>query len=48
MPRARILLAFIKMGKNAMDKTRNTYRNHSPISHRKIVYFLNISTPHFS
>lgn len=35
-------------GKNMMDKVKEHIRNSFLVSHRQIVYILNISTPYFS
>lgn len=37
-----------KMGKTIMDKVKKYLQRSFPISHRQIVYILNISAPHFS
>ena len=37
-----------KMGKTIMDKIKKYLQRSFPISHRQIVYILNISAPHFS
>ena len=36
------------MGKTVMDKIKKYLQKSFPISHRQIVYILNISAPHFS
>ena len=36
------------MGKTVMDKIKKYLQKSFPISHRLIVYILNISAPHFS
>ena len=36
------------MGKTIMDKIKKYLQRSLPISHRQIVYILNISAPHFS
>ena len=36
------------MGKTVMDKTKKYLQKSFPISHRQIVYILNISALHFS
>ena len=37
-----------KMGKTVLDKVKKYLQRSFPISHRQIVYILNISAPHFS
>lgn len=37
-----------KMGKTVMDRIKKYLQKSFPISHRQIVYILNISAPHFS
>ena len=37
-----------KIGKTIMDKIKKYLQRSFPISHRQIVYILNISAPHFS